>query len=223
MKSIGESIKKYRKLKQLTQAELAKQLRHKFGLKTDRAMVSKWETGYQIPEMFTITCLANLLGITIEQLNGSGIQTQHIKDLEGTLPSEKCIYFEVIGSVKAGYGGEAIEERTGEIVPIPKSMLGNYPPNDFFALKVKGDSMYPKIIDGDIVLVYRTSTVDSETIAVVIYNGDEATVKKIRYVIGENWFEMIPINPEYQTKRIKDEDLKECRVLGKVVKLIRDL
>lgn len=56
----------------------------------------------------------------------------------------------------------------------------------------------------------------------VLYNGDEATVKKVHYVYGEDWLELIPINPEYETKRIEKHDLENCRVLGKVVKLIRD-
>lgn len=83
--------------------------------------------------------------------------------------------------------------------------------------------MYPKILDGDLVLVQRCSSVDSGSIAVIMYNGDEATVKKVKYVSGEDWFEMIPFNPEYQTKRIEGSEIKDCRVLGKVVKLIRNV
>lgn len=83
--------------------------------------------------------------------------------------------------------------------------------------------MYPKLIEGDTILCKRCNSVDSGDLAVILYNGDEATVKKVNYVIGQNWLELIPINPEYTTKRIEGADLEQCRVLGKVVKLIRDL
>ncbi len=68
---IGIRIKEQRKAKGITQDELAKQLREKYGLKTTRPMVGKWEIGYQTPEMYTIKCIANILGVTIDYLTGS--------------------------------------------------------------------------------------------------------------------------------------------------------
>lgn len=68
---IGIKIKELRKSKGMTQDELAKQLREKHGLKTTRPMVGKWEIGYQTPEMYTIKCIANILGVTIDYLADS--------------------------------------------------------------------------------------------------------------------------------------------------------
>lgn len=130
---------------------------------------------------------------------------------------------EVIGSVKAGYNGIAQEEHTGETVPIPTVFLKGGDKNNFFLLHVSGDSMYPKMLDGDLVLVKRETSVDSGSVAVVLYGDEEATVKTVKYVDGEDWLELIPTNPEYQTKRITGADLEKCRILGRVVKLIRDL
>ena len=56
----------------------------------------------------------------------------------------------------------------------------------------------------------------------MLYNGDEATVKRVRYKVGE-YIELVPSNPEYKTRRIQGEDLNECRILGEVVKLMRDV
>ena len=101
-------------------------------------------------------------------------------------------------------------------------MLRGRPKEDYFTLCVKGNSMYPKLIEGDTILCLRTNSVDNGDIAVIIYDGDEATVKKVVYENGKDWLELVPINPEYPVKRIEGTDLTQCRVLGKVVKLIRD-
>ena len=101
-------------------------------------------------------------------------------------------------------------------------MLRGRKKEDYFTLCVKGNSMYPKLIEGDTILCLRTDSVDSGELAVIIYDGDEATVKKVVYETGKDWLELVPINPEYPVKRIEGADLTQCRVLGKVVKLIRD-
>lgn len=73
---LGERIKYCRKQNSYTQDELAKLLRTKYGLGTDRAMISKWETGFQEPQVHTIACLADLFGVSIDYLNGdSNIET----------------------------------------------------------------------------------------------------------------------------------------------------
>lgn len=56
------------------------------------------------------------------------------------------------------------------------------------------------------------------------WNGnDEATVKTVRYAEGSQQLDLIPANPEYETKHIEGADLENCRILGKVIKMFRDL
>ena len=173
--------------------------------------VTKWKNG-TVPNGETLDKIADFFHVSVDYLLG-----------RDEPESEDVVYYEIIGSVSAGYDGIAVEQHTGETTPIPSAFLSSIHRDDFFVLRVSGDSMYPKILDGDLVLVQRCSSVDSGSIAVIMYNGDEATVKKVKYVSGEDWFEMIPFNPEYQTKRIEGPEIKDCRVLGKVVKLIRDV
>ena len=123
---------------------------------------------------------------------------------------------------RAGYDGSIDEIPTGRKIEIPASMISG-DKKDYFVLRVKGNSMYPRLLDGDTILCKRCDSVDSGSLAVVLYNGDEATVKKVNYIQGENWLELVPANPEYPTKRIDGADLEQCRILGLVVKLIRDL
>lgn len=133
------------------------------------------------------------------------------------------VSFPVIAAVKAGYDGQAREEYTGSLESIPAEDLHGRSPEDFMVLRVNGNSMYPLLLDGDRILVERTTSVDSGALAVVLYNGEDATVKRVRYKYGEDWLELLPQNPEYPPKRIEGPDLEECRVLGRVLKLIRTL
>ena len=91
-------------------------------------------------------------------------------------------------------------------------------------LSVKGDSMYPQYMDGDKVLILKQSTMNrSGEIGAIIYDGDMATLKKIEYVDGEDWVKLIPINPEYTPKTIRNEDLEQCHVLGIPRLLVREI
>ncbi len=131
--------------------------------------------------------------------------------------------FQVIGEISAGYGAEAVEQFTEHTELIPTEWLKGHTPDEFFVLRVKGNSMYPQFIEGDDVLVQRQTCVDSGSVAVVLYNDSDATLKKLNYTYGQGWMELIPINPEYPIKRIEGRDLENCRVLGKVVKLMRNV
>ncbi len=71
MSVLGERIKQLRKEKGLNQTQLAELLNREFGLKIDRAMVSKWETDYQTPVINTIKCMAKIFDVTMDYLNGN--------------------------------------------------------------------------------------------------------------------------------------------------------
>lgn len=137
-------------------------------------------------------------------------------------PISELISFNELGTVKAGFDGMLNEVPTGRQIEIPRSELHGRPESDFFMLRVNGNSMYPKIIDGDTILCERCDSVDSGAYAVVLYNGNEATVKKIKYIYGEDWMELIPENPEFMPKRIEGPDIQNCRIIGKVIRLIRN-
>ena len=62
MKSIGETIAYLRKQKNMTQNELAKKMNV-----TDKA-VSKWERDLSCPDVNSISKLADVLGVSVEEL-----------------------------------------------------------------------------------------------------------------------------------------------------------
>lgn len=89
-KLIGARIKTLRKSKGFgTQEDLATALRTKYNLKTDRAMVGKWEIGYQAPEMYTIKCLADLLGTSMDYLSGDEVKEPTTPQDDGLNQSEQ--------------------------------------------------------------------------------------------------------------------------------------
>lgn len=81
---LGEKIKLLRKKNKWTQEQLSDKLNKEFGLKTDRVMISKWETGFQTPVVYTISCLAKIFGVSIDYLNGDS-------SLSSTKTSEEII------------------------------------------------------------------------------------------------------------------------------------
>lgn len=206
-----ENLDKICRQKNTTPTAVVKTL----GLSTSK--VTAWKKG-SIPKQEIMLLLARQLDTSIDAFFSDAAQNR-----SRGFPSEEITYMEIIGSVKAGYDGVAYEENTGEIEPVPTSFLRGGDKNSFFLLRVSGNSMYPKILDGDLVLVKRESSVDSGSVAVVLYESEEATIKTVKYINGEDWLDLIPTNPEYETKHIEGADLEKCRIIGKVVKLIRDL
>lgn len=124
----------------------------------------------------------------------------------------------VFESVSAGFGAYASDCVTDYLPVIIKN------PSEVestIAIKVSGDSMYPKIEDGDIIVVRRQTSVDSGDIGVVLLDGDEGLVKKIVY--GDDWIELISINPEYKTKRFDGAEVQRLQVVGKVKQIVKML
>lgn len=89
---LGEKIKLLRKKNKWTQEQLAEKLNKEFGLKTDRVMISKWETGFQTPVVYTISCLAKIFGVSIDYLNGDSSFT-FAKNSEENIAAAKVALF----------------------------------------------------------------------------------------------------------------------------------
>ena len=184
-----------------------------------RSAISQYMKGAFRPKQVRTERIAKALGVSVAFLMGwSDDPYATGKSRED---SDPCRPFPIIGEVAAGFGSPAIEEETGDYEYIPLHWLRGHDPEEFFVLRVKGDSMYPDFQDGDHVLVHRTTSVDSGAIAVVLYDSEIATLKKVEYKDGEDWVRLIPLNREYAPKYIENDALEQCRVLGEVRRLIR--
>jgi len=90
---------------------------------------------------------------------------------------------------------------------------------DFFALRIKGASMEPRMRDGDVVIVRKQESVETGDTVVAMVNGDSATVKKIK--IGPDGISLIPTNPAYDPMFYTPAEVERLpvRIIGRVVEL----
>ncbi|MFG1925010.1 transcriptional repressor LexA [Cryptosporangium sp. NPDC048952] len=118
----------------------------------------------------------------------------------------------LVGAIAAGSPITA-DENFEEALPLPASLVGH---GEFFALRVRGDSMIEAAIcDGDIVVVRRQPTSDSGDIVAAMLDG-EATVKVLHVEGGH--VQLLPKNAHYAPI-----DADHATILGRVVSILRSL
>ena len=88
-------------------------------------------------------------------------------------------------------------------------------PSEYFYLMVKGDSMEPRIKDGDLALVHRQASLENGDLGVIVYGDDEGTLKK--YFKNGDTIILQPFNPAYESLILTKEDLDHVYIAGKVV------
>lgn len=173
------------------------------------ATVSRWESG-NIANMRRdrISALAEILKV-------SPIDIMGIDGDESPRLTSKGVLIPVLGYVRAGVPIEAVEE----ILDYEEISQEQARTGDFFALKIKGDSMEPKISEGDVVIVRKQSTVENGELAVVLVNGDDATVKK--FYRSNNGIKLVSTNPKYDPffYTPTEVDSFPVSVIGRVVEL----
>lgn len=183
-----------------------------------KSTILRWERGntekFKIPMLET---LANLYNVNPAWLMGYDVPMeknhQYIsKDVFGN----QVVEIPVLGTVKAGYDYLAQENWIGTI-DVETSLVGNG--KDYFALKVKGDSMSPVLIEDDIVIVRKQDDFENGDIVVAIVNGDEATIKRGKK--SETGILLQPLNTTYEPLIFTNEEIKNIPVL--IVGVVKQL
>lgn len=125
----------------------------------------------------------------------------------------------ILGTVKAGYDYLAQENWIGTI-DIETSLVGNG--DEYFALKVHGDSMFPVLIEDDIVIIKKQNDFENGDIVVAIINGDEATIKKGKK--SDSSILLQPLNSAYEPLIFTKDEAKTIPVaiIGVVKQLKRE-
>ena len=118
----------------------------------------------------------------------------------------------------AGFGTLAIDNVV-DYIPLYISSPGEAA--ETICIRVRGDSMFPTIDDGDIIQVHKQTSVDSGSVAVVLIDGEEALVKKVVY--GKEWIELHSFNPMYKIMRFNGRDVLRVRVVGLVKKVTKEI
>lgn len=182
----------------------------------DKSTVMRWERGdtWKI-NMPTLQFLADHFHVPLSWLLGESA-TVSLADgsrwSEDNAMQQRSILLPIMGSVRAGIGGEVQEEVIGYEAVDPTTLQTG---EEYFWLKVAGDSMTPTINDGDLVLVRRQDAVESGQYAVVLLDSEEGLVKRI--ALGPDWIELQSINHYYPPRRFEGNAATSVRILGKVI------
>lgn len=191
-----------------------------------KSSISQYLSGHVKPNSERIYLISKVLDVNEAWLMGFDVpkERKHVIKLQPPTTADSFITFPVIGEIAAGYDNIAVEDWSGDTVTLFAEYLKGRPSSDYFVLEVKGDSMFPEYRDGDKVLILKQSTLDySGQVGAVIYNDTYATLKKVEYKNGEDWMNLVPVNPSVQTQRIEGEALEHCRVIGVPRLLIREI
>lgn len=194
--TISEIIKNYRTSHGLSLRDFAK------SVGVSHSYISQLEKGeIRYPSYERMELIAKAMGATTEWIK---------KEMDG---ERNAIKVPVLGKVIGGLPIEASQEII-DYEEITKEMAKT---GEFFALKVKGDSMSPEISEGDVVIVKKQSDVDSGQVAIVLVNGNEATIKRVKKL--ENGIMMIPFNQTYSPWAYTAEEIESLpvQIIGRVV------
>lgn len=198
----SDRIKEGMKLRNLRQTDLCQRT----GI--TKGAMSSYISGRYVPKQNNIYLIAKALNVSEAWLMGSNVP------IERTLDKCNCkTRIPVLGSVPAGIPIEAIQD----IVDYEEIDADTAAKGEYFALKIKGDSMEPRICEGDVVIVRKQDDVESGDIAIVMVNGNDATIKRLlKYQDG---IRLMPSNPSYDPIYFTNQEIldKPVKVIGKVI------
>lgn len=205
--ALSENLKKARKDAGLSQNEMAEKL----GL--NARTYGSYERGERDISTALLLNICKVLNVSSDTLLDNDLKSSIKSNAE---PIYDNVYPRpIFDSVSAGFGAYA----DSHIVGYQPVYISN--PHDIdstICIRVTGESMYPKIEDGDMIVVRKQPSVDNGSIGVVLI-GDEAVVKKI--TIGKNTLTLESINPLYPPRVFKDAELDGVEIVGLVQQIIK--
>ena len=202
----ANNIRKYRKMKGMTLQELG----DKVGM--TRSAISKYE-------LDRIPIKNNVLEKIAQALNVSPLTLMGWDTEEDALGTD-TVEVDNLGAVAGGIPVDAIEDRCNKF-SITEALART---GQFATFEIKGNSMSPKINDGDTVLVKYQPMVSSGDVAILYMNDYQVTCKKV-FFLDDGKVKIQAYNEEvYGTKVYTKKELEEMnfRILGKVILVVRD-
>ena len=202
---IGENVRYLRLQKNISQEELALALGYK-----SYTTITKWESGVSEPTLKMATQIASYFGISVNDLCYKKLSSPISNNSE-----IKGVKINVLGRVAAGIPIEAVEEII-DTEEITEEMAST---GTFFGLRIHGDSMEPRMCEGDVVIVRKQDDAESGDVVIAMVNGDDATCKRLRKY--RDGIELVSINPAYPPMFYSNEEIetKPVKIIGKVVEL----
>lgn len=178
-----------------------------------KASISQYVNGSHKPSNISSGKLASILDVNPLWLMGFDVSMKNMD----TPPSPKHgVTINVLGRVAAGLPIEAVENII-DTEEISEEMAKT---GEFFGLQIKGDSMEPRIYEGDVVIVRKQDDAESGDIVIALVNGNDATCKRLTKYAGG--ISLVSLNSaKYEPMMFSNEEIitKPVKILGKVVEL----
>ena len=159
------------------------------------------------PDISSLQKIASAMGMTLTEL------CEIVDENTRVQLRQTAVSIPVFASVQAGLPLEAVENIV-DYEEISPNLQGEY-----FALRIKGDSMTPRICEGDVVIVKKQPDIESGSVAIVLVNGYEATVKKV--IKGRDYITLIGFNPSFEPITYTKQEIETLpvQIIGKVIEI----
>lgn len=213
MPNFSSRIKQLRTERGITQEQLASML------KVSRSTIGMYESGKREPDFETSEAIADIFNVDMDFLMGrSDVERKHPVTPTtiippGFQPIPELDTVPIVGRIACGTPILA-EQNIEGLACVPARWRAT------FSLVCKGDSMEPKIHDGDLVAIRKQPEVENGEIAAVRI-GEEATLKRVYK--REGFLELRPENSNYESIILIGEKMAEATIEGKAVGLCRDI
>ena len=163
--------------------------------------VTNWKNG-KTPLNSTLKKIADYFGVTVDYLLSDAPSAK-----------KRIARLPVLGNVAAGVPIDAITD----VDDFEEIDIDQYPAGEYVALRIKGHSMEPRLLEGDVVIVRIQNTIETGETAIVMINGDEATCKKIKKT--PDGITLISTNPTYEPMFYTNKEIETLpvRIFGRVV------
>lgn len=207
--TLSKNIRFLRKNREWSQDFVADKLGYK-----SYTTIQKWEMGTSEPPLRKLKELADLFHVDMDDLTNKDLTSAGIEDFSKN-SIKKGVKINVLGRVAAGIPIEAVEE----IIDTEEISAKMAHTGEFFGLRIHGDSMEPRMCEGDVVIVRKQDDAESGEIVIATVNGSDATCKRLRKY--RDGIELISNNPAYSPMFYSNEEIEEkpVRIIGKVVEL----
>lgn len=205
--TIGERIKLLRDSLNISQVDLADKIN------VSKQTLYKYENNIitNIPSD-KIEAIAKIGNVSPAYLMG---WDNNLAPTDTSSHASKGISISVLGRVAAGLPIEAVENII-DTEEIPEELAKT---GEFFGLQIHGDSMEPRMCEGDVVIVRQQDDAESGDIVIATVNGSDATCKRLRKY--RDGIELVSFNAAYAPMFYSNKDIeqKPVKIIGKVVEL----
>jgi len=204
-------------LKLLSESEFdQKSFAEKIGVK--QQVITDWKAGRNKSYPKYLEKIADCLNVTTDYLLGKSPVRHSTMEILRT-DSSSYAPIPIVGNVAAGYTALAETDIIGYELVDTSVLTDGY---EYAWLRVKGNSMSPLILEGDLVLIRLQDEIDSGDLAVVIVDEEDGVIKRVQY--STNKVTLVSENSDdYPPRVFQGKEINRLRIWGKAVEIKRKL